>query len=125
MRCHHGPGRADGGVGFGRKDRRPGGKLSGRYFYAVAQPGRFARHVDSMRFWPGRKKRTATGGLADDRQLFSRSETARHCASISTRERLAYAHPVGRAYAPYAPYTTIHEANMQWEVVIGLETHVQ
>ncbi|CBW76354.1 Aspartyl/glutamyl-tRNA(Asn/Gln) amidotransferase subunit B (EC 6.3.5.-) [Mycetohabitans rhizoxinica HKI 454] len=64
-----------------------------------------------MRLWHG-CERNAAGRAADHRQLFQRSADAASRRCVPARHRLAQASAGG-------------SLTMQWEVVIGLETHVQ
>src|SRR5450830_211029 len=126
MRRHHGSGVADGGMGSGRQDRRSGRQLSGRYFHTLDQSGGLARHVHPLRFWPGREKRPPSCGPADHWQLLRRSAPAQCRASISASHRLAPAHTgLSRRRPSVTAQIKFEEVTMQWEVVIGLETHTQ
>src|SRR5450830_903062 len=126
MRRHHGSGVADGGLGSGRQDRRSGRQLSGRYFHTLDQSGGLARHVHPLRFWPGREKRPPSCGPADHWQLLRRSAPAQCRASISASHRLAPAHTgLSRRRPSVTAQIKFEEVTMQWEVVIGLETHTQ
>ncbi len=73
-------------------------------------------------FGAGREERQAAGRPANHRQLLRRSEAAEHRAPVPARDRLAYAHAGRRLIRAD---TEQRENTMQWEVVIGLENHVQ
>src|SRR5690606_21152708 len=110
VRHHRRPGRTHGGLEPGRKNRRPCIDVPGRHLHVGCQPGRPARHVGALRLWPGRQH-PASGWHANHWQLFRRRSAVACGQRLSTGHRLASA-PSGAA-------------GMNWEIVIGLETHTQ
>ncbi|MBA5688593.1 Asp-tRNA(Asn)/Glu-tRNA(Gln) amidotransferase subunit GatB [Duganella sp. LX47W] len=81
-----------------------------------------------MRFRPGRQEQQAPSGPADHRQLLRRGQAAERGAPVPASHRLAPARAGRRiktsARLPYNEYIS-ENTTMEWEVVIGLENHVQ
>ncbi len=98
---------------IGEKISDPVHHVPQRHLHDRGEPRRAAGDVYSVRLRPGRAPGRAAGG----RRLLRRSASAQRRAPLPTRHRLASAE-AGRG-------ERLRAATMEWETVIGLETHAQ
>src|SRR5690606_3108774 len=109
VRRHHGAGYADCRQTYRRQPGRPNRRLAGGRLYVGRQPGGAARHVDTLRF--RQPPAAAAHWAAKHWQLLQRMTPVGYCRPRPPNYRLAPTHTRTKI--------------MEWEIVIGLETHTQ